>query len=411
MSRALAVGAVVVWLGATGGSPSAQIRLSESRIQPIETSAWTPDLREAAAALGGEPSSPINLAATLAHHPDALRGIAPLAAYIRGDSMVTALDQVLVALRVAWLCEAEAVWAERAAEARALGLSDAELRRIAEGSDAGWGRWDATLLRAADELYRDSFMSDEVWAALAQRYDAQQLMDVVFTGAEYIQLSLLANSLGVQPDDRFPARLPADVARSDLTPRSTPSQLGTPRLDPIPMSEWTDAVRQLLDPTGNGRPTLNLYATLARHPRFYGPRATQSRYIRTGATLSPRAREILILRVGWLCGAEYEWAQHVRGGRNAGMTEEDFRRIAVGPGAAGWDPFEATLVRAADELYRDATISAETWEALSTRYDERELIDVVLTVAGYRMVSTALNVLGVQLEADRTDRFPDVARE
>ena len=410
MKRAMALGAVVVWLGVSGVRAGMQLRPVETRIPPIETSAWTAELREAAAAFGGEPSSPTNLAATLARHPAALQGIAPLAAYIRGDSMVTAFDQVLVALRVAWLCGAEAVWAERAAEARALGLSEVELRRVAEGLDAGWGRWDATLLRAADELYRDSFMSDEVWAALARRYDAQQLMDVVFTGAEYIQLSLLANSLGVQPDDRFPARLPTDVARPVLTARPTPRQLKTPRLDPIPTSEWTDEIRQLLDPTGSGRPTLNLYATLARHPRFYAPRAAQSRYIRTGSTLSGRARELLILRVGWLCGAEYEWAQHVRAGRGVGMTEEDIRRIAVGPDAAGWDPFEATLLRAADELHRDAAVSAETWNALAVRYDERERIDVIITVAGYRMVSMALNTLGVQLETDRTDRFPDVAR-
>ena len=410
MIRYVAVGALVVLLGATWVRGEEQMRLSEPRIPPIEVSAWTDGLREAAVALGGEPARPTNLAATLARHPAALRGIAPLAGYIRGDSMVPAFDQLLIALRVVWLCEANAVWAERATEARALGLSDAELRRIAEGPDGGWGRWDATLLRAADELYRDSFVSDEVWTALTRRYDAQQLMDVIFTAAEYIQLSLLVNSLGVQPDERFPDRLPVDVPRADLTARSTPVQLETPRLDPIPMNDWTDEVRQLLDPTGSGRPTLNLYATLARHPRFYVPRAVQSRYIRTGSTLPGRVREMLILRIGWLCGAEYEWAQHVRVGRAEGMTEEDFRRIAVGPDAVGWDPFEATLLRAVDELHRDDTVSNATWAALAARYDDRELIDVVITVAGYRMVSTALNALGVQLEPDRTDRFPGVAR-
>ena len=67
------------------------------------------------------------------------------------------------------------------------------------------------------------------------------------------------------------------------------------------------------------------------------------------------------------------------------------------------------LIRAADELHRDDTVSDTTWTALSARYGVAELIDVVITVAGYRMVSVALNSLGTQLEPGRP-RFPDVPR-
>ena len=192
--------------------------------------------------------------------------------------------------------------------------------------------------------------------------------------------------------------------------RSTPVQLETPRLDPLPTDEWSDEVRVLLDPNGTGRPTINLYRTLARHPVFYRPRAVQSAYIRTGATLSERAREILILRIGWLCGAEYEWAQHVRAGRRAGLTDDEIRRIAVGVAAPDWDPFEANLLRATDELYRDDMVSDATWAALAERYTVQELIDLVITVGGYRMVSMALNSLGTQLESGR-EGFPSVRRE
>ena len=63
------------------------------------------------------------------------------------------------------------------------------------------------------------------------------------------------------------------------------------------------------------------------------------------------------------------------------------------------------LIRATDELHRDDTISDATWVVLAERYDTRELIDVVITVAGYRMVSIALNSLGAQLEPNR-EGFP-----
>ena len=383
----------------------AQERIDTPRIPPLEVTEWTDEARAGIESFGVHPDAASNLLKTLAQHPPALHGIGPLAAYIRGRSMVTAVDQLLMGLRAAWLCRSEALWAELADEARSFGLSDADLRRIAQGPNAtGWVRWDATLVRAADELYRDAYLGDASWRRLATRYDAQQLIDVIFTGAEYIMLAMLANSFGVQPDARFPDRLPTDVVRTMMPARATPVSLAETRLDPMPRDEWSNEVRELLDPDDTGGPALNLYATLARHPDFYRPRSVQSAYIRTGATLSDRAREILILRIGWLCGAEYEWTQHVRAARRIGMSDDELRRIAAGAEARGWDAFEATLIRAADELHRDDTISDPTWRALTDRYTTAEVIDVVITVAGYRMVSIALNSLGTQLEPDR-ERF------
>ena len=264
-------------------------------------------------------------------------------------------------------------------------------------------------MRSPGGLYRDAFLSSASWDELATRYNVPQLVDTIFSGAEYILLATLANSLGVQPDERFADRLPADVPRTMGPAGPPPAPLDAPRLDPLPRDAWSDEVRGLLDPDDSGRPVLNLYATLARHPLFFRPRAVQSAYIRTGATLSDRAREILILRIGWLCGSEYEWSQHVRAARRIGMTDGEIRRIAVGAVAPGWGPFEAALIRATDELHRDDTISDATWAALSERYGIPELIDVAITVAGYRMVSIALNSLGTRLESGRA-RFPDVPR-
>ena len=403
-AAALAV-AVAAFLG--GVDPAA----GQVRVPPVapDDAAWTDDVRAGIETWGIAPEEATTLLRTLAQHPPALHGLGPLAAYLRQRSTVPVVDALLIGLRVAWLCRSEAVWVELAAEARRFGLGDADLRRIAEGPDAGWGVRDVWLVRAGDELYRNAFLSDATWSALAARFSAEQMLDVVFTGAEDILLSMLANSLGVAPDDRFGERFPADVRRTIGRPGPSPAVLDTPRLDPIPRSEWTDEVRGLLDPEGQGGPVLNLYATLARHPVFYRPRSVQSAYIRLGSTLTDRAREILILRIGWLCGSEYEWAQHVRAARRIGMTDDEIRAIAVGADAPGWDPFEATLIRATDGLHRNSTVSDATWQALAERYGTPELIDLVITVGGYRIVSIALNSFGTQLEPGRP-RFPDVRR-
>ena len=138
--------------------------------------------------------------------------------------------------------------------------------------------------------------------------------------------------------------------------------------------------------------------TLARHPTFYRQRAIQSQYIRAGSTLPGRIREILILRIAWLTGAEYEWAHHVPLARREGLNANEIGDITRGPTTSRWSKVEAALLSAADELHYDDMISDATWLALVPSFDDRQLIDLVITVAGHKMVGIALNSLGVQLE-------------
>jgi alkylhydroperoxidase family enzyme len=154
----------------------------------------------------------------------------------------------------------------------------------------------------------------------------------------------------------------------------------------------------MLDPAANGRPVAAIYRTFAQHPGLYPTRQNLSEYIRLRNTLPPRVREMLILRMGYLCGSDYEWAAHAPAGRRAGLSDAEVRRLA-GP-LAGWNAADASIVRAADELYAHDRISDETWKALDQQFDERQLLDVLITTGGYRMVSMALNTFGVPLEPD-----------
>jgi len=88
---------------------------------------------------------------------------------------------------------------------REAGLTDAEIARVIEGADAAeWDALDATLLRAADELHADAFVSDQTWAALAERYSQEPLMDVVFAVGQYHLVSMALNSFGVQLEPGTP---------------------------------------------------------------------------------------------------------------------------------------------------------------------------------------------------------------
>ena len=176
-------------------------------------------------------------------------------------------------------------------------------------------------------------------------------------------------------------------------------RLETPRVRPLDESEWDGEAKELLDGLlrAGGR-VLNIFRTLAHHPKLMKRWLVFGNHILGKNSLSPRDRELAILRIGWLCQAEYEWGQHVEISRSVGIPDEDIERVAKGPDAAGWSAEDATLLRAVDELHADAMISDATWASLSARYDTQQLMDLVFTVGQYNLVSMALNTLGVQLD-------------
>src|SRR5262249_32213002 len=121
------------------------------------------------------------------------------------------------------------------------------------------------------------------------------------------------------------------------------------------------------------------------------------------STLNARDRELLILRTGWNCRSPYEWGQHVVIGRGSGITDEEITRLTQGPDADGWSEADAVLVRAADELHNDASLSDKTYAALTTRFNEQQMLDLVFTVGQYHLVSMALNSFGVERDDGVTD--------
>jgi alkylhydroperoxidase family enzyme len=167
----------------------------------------------------------------------------------------------------------------------------------------------------------------------------------------------------------------------------------SPRIPPLPESEWDEEVRTLLD----GR-AANIFATLVRHPGLHRKWLPFAGKLLAGGRIPARERELLILRTAWNCDAEYEWGHHVELGRAAGLADAEIKRVKEGPGAGGWSDFDETLIRAADELHGEAVISDPTWAQLAERYDERQLIELCMLVGNYHLVAFTLNSLGVQPE-------------
>jgi alkylhydroperoxidase family enzyme len=174
-------------------------------------------------------------------------------------------------------------------------------------------------------------------------------------------------------------------------------------LEPLPRERWDDETRALL-----GDDARNIFATLAHHPKLMKRWMVFGSHVLAKSALPARDRELLVLRTGWDCRAPYEWGQHVAIARSVGIADDEIARIAEGPDAPGWSDADALLLRAADELYADRTLSDPTYNALAERYDVQALLDLVFTVGQYNLVSMVLNAFRVERDDSVTGvPFPD----
>jgi alkylhydroperoxidase family enzyme len=151
---------------------------------------------------------------------------------------------------------------------------------------------------------------------------------------------------------------------------------------------------------------LNIFATLAHNRPLSKAFRHLGAHLLSAGVLPARVREIVILRVGWRCGSEYEFGQHTVIGRSVDLTDDEIARLAEGPGE--WSEDDRALVAMVDELCADDVVSEGTWQALSRRWSEAELLELLVLAGFYRMVSGMLNSAGVALEPS-TPGWPDSA--
>ena len=187
-----------------------------------------------------------------------------------------------------------------------------------------------------------------------------------------------------------------------------------PRIPALPPQDWPPTMKDALAaiippevrhprPKREGRPKgLNVLGTLAHHPELTRAYHTFNGHVQLATSLTPRQRELLILRVASVRDCAYEWAQHVVLAADAGLSEDEIARIADGPGA-GWSPLEDAMLAAVDQLVAGARIADDTWAALAEALDVPQLMDLVFTVGSYETLARALLSFGVELDDDLTN--------
>ena len=197
-----------------------------------------------------------------------------------------------------------------------------------------------------------------------------------------------------EPAPRIAPRLPSDWDATTLEAVSA-----FPSARDFVLSHWK---------TGGARGMHGL-GTILRHPALAKAFLTFNNHVATASGVSKRIRELLILRISWLRREEYEFVQHLVLGRRAGLSEAELERVQFGPDAPGWEPDDADLLRAVDELHVHACIQEGTWARLSARFDTTQLLDIIFAVGCYELLAMVFKTCRVQLEPDAVPLDP-VAR-
>ena len=182
--------------------------------------------------------------------------------------------------------------------------------------------------------------------------------------------------------------------------------MAEPRIAPITDDEQDDQTRELLAGLGGGMSSaLNIFSTLAHHPKLLKRWSTFGGVLLYAGDLPPREREILILRTGWNCQSDYEWGQHKIIGLASGLTPAEVDATTKPVTEHDWDIDDEVLIAAADELHTDSVLSDVTWDALAQRYSNKQLIEILMIVGQYHLVSMTLNSLRVQRD-EGVEGFP-----
>jgi 4-carboxymuconolactone decarboxylase len=169
------------------------------RLEPLPEADWDDRTRELLGAVGQ-----LNIFTTLSHHPDLLRRWLRFGGHVLAHSTLPARERELVILRTGWRCDSEYEFGQHTLIGRQVGITDDEIRKLTDESVAGWPDDEALLLRATDELVEDRTLSDATWDELTGRFTTEQVLDLLFTVGQYVMVSTVLRSLGVQRDEGVP---------------------------------------------------------------------------------------------------------------------------------------------------------------------------------------------------------------
>ncbi len=149
-------------------------------------------------------STASNIGRALANAPELAPFFGKLVMHLRHDTKIDPRLRELAILQVGYVTKTEYEWVHHVEEARKVGVSDAEIRAIADetaGRDGGFDPLARAVLKAAREMTTDIAVSDATYAVLQQHLDNERMVELFMSIATYNAVVRFLSSIKIDLED------------------------------------------------------------------------------------------------------------------------------------------------------------------------------------------------------------------
>jgi alkylhydroperoxidase family enzyme len=156
---------------------------------------------------------------------------------------------------------------------------------------------------------------------------------------------------------------------------------------------------------------INLFRILAHSPMAARRFNAVGHFIRHESKLDPRLRQLAILQVGYLSGSRYEYSHHVKVSREFGLSDEEIEAVSLDTAnlPSCLDSLGRDVLLAARQMTGRSGLAEDVFKRLRDALGNRDVIDLLVTIAFYNAVVLLLDALRVDTEQDYLgylDEFP-----
>jgi len=167
-----------------------------------------------------------------------------------------------------------------------------------------------------------------------------------------------------------------------------------PLVDETTHPELAPLVQRIRDERG-GR-LLNLYRALLNSPDLADVWLSFFTVIRQKGALSERFRELAIMRVAVLNGANYEYEAHVPFALKAGLTQAQLDALPAWRKSAVFGPNDRVVLEYTDAMTKKIRVPDRVFKRVKRLFDDREIVELTATIGGYNLVSRVLEALEIE---------------
>jgi alkylhydroperoxidase family enzyme len=175
-------------------------------------------------------------------------------------------------------------------------------------------------------------------------------------------------------------------------------------LKPLPPHQWDVSLQHIIvDMQGS---PLNVHQLLAHQPDLLRTWWNSRQYLVSGASLSKRQAELVILRVAVQMKCWYEWGAHVVRGLQAGLSKDEIMKVIDGPESNTWNQSDRLLLKVVDDLFVHRKIRSNTLSELTECFTAHQVLDLIALASMYQFLGHVLNTWPTEIESNIQNVLP-----